>query len=1142
MLITHTSNLSENLLQHLAKVIGASPLSSPFESELFLIQSQGMERWISQQLASEFGVWGNAEFLFPSKFFSRLADSVDQPLRTELFSRQALVWHFDAILSEVESEPDFEVLQQYLRASDPSALALKRFYFARELAMLFDQYQMMRHEMLTAWQKHALCLPDEPSEAWQALLWRKLLSRVGSQAHRGEIWQQAIAALEENQPLFVKALPERIHIFGLNTLPPLFLKFVQAVALHTDVHLYLLSPTASFWGDVLSKKQQLKATQQTEQMDLFSLTAEAEHETNAYFPLLGALAQQGKDFNLAIQTGEFEAGFGFDSFVEHDAPETALHWIQNGLYRNDVAGFSHASLTQDASISVHSCHSAYREVQVLRDQLWQILDQDPTIQLRDIVVMAPDIQTYAPFIESVFESVRYSIADRSLKLESSAVERFTNLLSLLKSRFEWEAVLDFIAAPEIMSKQGWDEEDLSLIQKWVVESQIRWGRSQDQRTEAGLPAFSENSWRFGLDRMLMGFMLGSFENDANDTVPYLEIEGSRINLLSELYQQIQTLMSMSEQANQARTRTDWQVTFMDWSRQLFDDKQTDLMPLTEVLTSLTEVTVDAAVDPDTQTYSLEVMSAWLKGQVSESKSSSGFLRGQLTFCSMLPMRAIPFKVIALLGMNEGAFPKVTPNLSFDLMPRNWQSGDRSRRADERYQFLEVLLSVRKHLIISYQGQSIQTNDELPPSIVVSELLVELEKLSLPQTQWVTVHPLHGHHSSYFENKPNAVTPALVSYNAQAFELAQTLTQPKSVKTALAWWQGQIETSKWVDLLTKADQFQISLMDLIRFAKNPHAVFLRHVLDLYATKSEEAIAPLETFTLNALMESNLISDWVVALKACEDLEGDAQMGAIQQVHQTQRALLKGSGSWPLGIQGEQLLDHYQNEVETFFLGLQEKSLGKKQQPLEQDFARLFYSDDASLKTLNRLPFELTLADNVTLVANFTLYDKALVYSRYGKMQLKDSIQAWLGHLFYCATCGVTERKPRPTIVWMRDAELCFQPLEAIVARQMLLKWIQLYLQGHREPSQWLVKPAGAWLEALSKAKPGVDEQVTLQKAMLAAETSFDESKKNEPNWQLLWPELSGKEVLREVFDEVDSMWKDLLTPYQDHQIEYEAFEQ
>jgi exodeoxyribonuclease V gamma subunit len=161
---------------------------------------------------------------------------------------------------------------------------------------------------------------------------------------------------------------------------------------------------------------------------------------------------------------------------------------------------------------------------------------------------------------------------------------------------------------------------------------------------------------------------------------------------------------------------------------------------------------------------IEVVKSCLENLLEHVNFGHGFISSGVTFCAMLPMRSIPFKVVCLVGMNMDAFPRESKILGFDLMAKNPRIGDRSRRNDDKYLFLEALISARNKLYISYVGQSIRDNTRISPSVLVSELIDYIkEGFGLSEDEIVTFHRLQAFSSEYFNTDSK-----LFSYSNENF--------------------------------------------------------------------------------------------------------------------------------------------------------------------------------------------------------------------------------------------------------------------------------------------------------------------------------------------------------------------------------------
>jgi exodeoxyribonuclease V gamma subunit len=916
MFILHSSNKTENLVFHLTSVIENSPLSSPFAKEVFLIQSQGMERWLSQQLASQFKVWGNYEFLFPGKFFSSLAQSIDSRLSDAAFERHLMLWRIEGLLRRLDGDV-FTPLTQYLSGEN---VALKRYQLAQQLSQIFDQYQMMRPDMLEAWQKGRL-LYQTTTEKWQQALWLQITGQTGSR-HRGSLWQDVIAKLNgAEEGAFSSQLPERISVFGLNIMPPLFLSYLQGLSRHCQLHLFLLNPAQDFWADLASKRQR------------------SHDESFSGHPLLSTLGQQGREFQeMLLEQAQFD--FEPESFEPGEA-RTNLQWLQNGILNNRLGG---QLLQPDNSISIHACHSRMREVEVLKNQLLQALENDATLELRDIVVMAPDIQVYEPFISAVFDDIQHAIADRSLRLSNNALDAFIRFLDLSQSRFGWQSVVDLLEQPVVYPGFGLSETDLELVKHWVRDTRVRWGRSAQHKRELGLPELSENTWQASLDRLLMGYAVGSDQDFVAEVLPYRDIEGSSAQALGSLCDFMQLLFKASKELKQAKPLKSWSTQLYYYADQLLAAAEpVERQQLNELLAELSAEL--AAVHNDD--VDLQVIISWLKGMVAEHKSANGFLRGQLTFCSMLPMRSIPFKVIALLGMNDGEFPKIDRNPTFDLLAKDFRKGDRSHRSDDRYQFLEILLSARQQLIVTYVGQSISHNDPIPPSVVVSELLEVL-----PHGENLIIrHPLQPFSRRYFDGTEN-----LFSFSEPDYETAKALSgrSDQALTSTSLWWQGTIPDNN-------AETEVIELDELFSFFRHPQRHFMQRQMDLRFTGMRINAEEREPFSIDKLEGYGIYHEWI----------RDALDGKPVSVKKFQ-----AQGRWLAGVPGELEFERQQRVINEFVARIKAKNLGA---PLDD------------------LPVDITV-NGCRLIGKLgNRYECGSLFYRYADLKGRDFICALLHHL-------------------------------------------------------------------------------------------------------------------------------------------------
>ncbi len=1026
MFYLHVSNRTENLLRHLAEVMRADQQPDFFAKELFLIQSQGMERMIAQTLADEFRCFCNFKFFLPLDFLGFVADRLGMGISPDGFQRQILTWRIDGLLRDLSDEVYLPIVS-YLSGENNE---LKRFQLARRLANIFDQYQLMRPDMLAKWERGVLAT-THPAESWQMDLWRRLLAQPAGEVHRGMQFSQVIERLNGKEDL-AGMLPKRISVIGLHTIPPIFLNYLNSLSSHMDVHLFLLSPCRNYWGNVESQRTQFKrlARKPSERI---------QQEVEEHHPLLAVLGRQGRDLqNMMLDGASFALEFAsYDDPLEgreyDDAP--LLHRLQTDLLEGCFPDEQVAKIVApDDSIQVVSCHSKLREITVLKDHLLRLLHLDSDLELRDIIVMAPDIQEYAPLIPAVFKDIQHSIADRSIRRRNSIIAAFLRFLDLFTGRFGWSELLDLLRQPVVFPQFQLSSSDLDTLQQWVTDSGIRWGLSGQQRREAGLPGFDETSWQAGLDRLLMGYAIEADEF-IDGVLPFADIEGRGAYALGGLCRFIELVEGARQDFQRSCPVGDWSETLFGLIQQLFgDDNEQELVELRSIVAELSE-----AISPFHEgEVGFKVIREWFNQSAKESRSSTGFLRGQLTFCSMLPMRSIPFKVVCLIGLCDGVFPKNDNHDTFDLMGTDFRPGDRSPRADDRYQFMEALLAARSHLYLSYIGQSIRTNDVIPPSVVVTELLEVLES-GYGAKDIVVRHPLHPFSRKYFADGNDS---RLFSYDRYYCKTAETLqrgAQPPAV-----WWQGQLDR--------KIDK--VLLGDLLRFYINPQKFFVKDCLGIRLDSGEELPDDRELFELSGL------DKYYVE----EEMVGAGLAGKMADVF----LKVQTEGQWPLGTSGQLAFEEKQTAVEIFIEKVREQQMGPRLVDVPLDFN----------------------VGNYRLVGSMSnVYENGVMLVRYGKLRGRDLLSAWIHHqvLRRLVPTAKTRVVALDRVIGFSgdlvgpDFEILFTHFDA----------------GCRAPSRFFIEPALSYASQLANTRSRTSPiDKALQTFNMRLENGY------EPEWQLL----------------------------------------
>ena len=1046
-----TSNRLEILADQLAEVLG-QPLPSPFDPEIIVVQSKGMERWISLQLAERHGVCANCRFPFPNAFVHEIFRRVlgTAPPRS-LFDPEIMTWRIMKALPSLLENPAFAPLRVYLASGRSD---LKRFQLAKRVADLFDQYLLFRPEMMFQWEQGK-------AGHWQALLWRNLVEGH-EREHRAALAQGFFAAMEKNtDPL--PGLAGRISVFGIAALPRFHLQVLDTLSRVAQVNLFLLNPSKEYWGDILTAWEMKKHVPSRKAVSKEHLHMERGNS------LLASMGGLGRDFFEMIQ--EFQA----EEFSLYEAPEggSLLGCIQLDIMNLQERQEKQRLPGEDRSLQIHSCHSPMRELEVLRDQLLRMFEQDPSLLPKDILVMMPDIERYAPYIQAVFDTlpgderrIPFSIADRGVRKEGGISETFLGLLDLPTSRFGVGGILNHLECKAVRSRFGFLDEDLETVRKWVSETRIRWGIDEMHKKALGLPPFAQNTWRAGLDRLLLGFALpGGDERLFTGILPYDAVEGDETRILGSLVEFAEKLFSGARSLSEPRALAGWQRDLAQVLDDFFEPEEETDREIQMIRRMLDDLVEAGSLSSCEEELPLSVVRSYLEGSLDQTSYGYGFITGGITFCAMLPMRSIPSRVICLLGMDGEAYPRQSSPLGFDLMAKYPRRGDRSRRNDDRYLFLETILSAREMLYISYVGQSIQDNTVLPPSVLVSELIDYVEQgfevhEGDMMERLLTRHRLHAFSPEYFKNRPK-----LFTYSEENFEIAgMSLTPRKKPEPFISTKLCEPEET-WRN---------VDLRSLCAFFSNPAKFLLGRRLGIDLEEGFSLIEEREPFEVKSLERYLLEQDMVRRLLQSGDLKDSSVLAAA-------------SGRLPHGAVGQSVYDDLSPGVE--------------------DFSRSL-SPWIAEEPFGNVDFQVHVgAFSVEGSLEHVYKDRAIHY-RYAGLKGRDLMVAWIHHLMLnrirpegfprCSlVAGLSTNSGRPRKVLCYE----FEPVEE--GEAILEGLLSLYWEGLRRPLHFF--PESSWTYAQERLSNKSASEASLKSARKVWEGGWNRGESQDLSYRLCFGE-------------------------------------
>jgi len=1075
--------IHSNQLEELRDVVDfwlrQHPLN-PLEHEVFLVQNNGMGQWLKQNLAknTSLGIAAAMQMQLPSLFIWSVYRAIlgEQIPQEQPLAKAPLTWRLYRLLPTLISQTGFETLSTFLTADENSR---KRYQLAEQLADLFDQYQVYRSDWLADWaagldllrNAHGDGDPLPEAQRWQAALWRAVLNDLGGEdalpfASRASVHTEFMSRIDslERRP---SGIPRRIILFGLSSLPQQALEVLAKLGKFCQIVLFVHNPCQHYWADIIEDKELLKAERrrQTYKPGMTSSLSADDLHLHAP-PLLAAWGKQGRDYIRLLDLFDEKSSYQdwhwpdskIDLFKDYgdDGRRSLLQHLQQSILDLEPLPAEPVLLdSADESLIFHVAHSPQREVEILHDQLlarFEAAEQHgKPLYPRDVIVMVPDINAYAPHIRAVFglhppgdpRYIPYSLADQQQRGQNPLLVALEALLNLPESRFTVSEYLGLLEVGALRDRFKIGEGAKTKLHQWIEDAGIRWGLNAEQRAETvAMPAHLEaNTWQFGLRRMLLGYAVGAGEA-FNGIEPYEEIGGLDAEWIGGLSFLLETLEKYAALLKGQQNFSDWRNTLLSLLDDFFivggeTDRKT-LDTLTASLEKWSQYCEQAGLTATDLLPVSVVREAWLAG-VDEPSLHQRFLSGRVNFCTLMPMRAIPFRLICLLGMNDGDYPRNQQAHSFDLMNQrgHYRPGDRSRRQDDQYLFLEALLSARQQLYVSWVGRSIRDNSELPPSVLISQLRDAVSQgWTLAGDQKlldaITIkHPLQPFSHDYVAKNRD---PRWFTYAREWFEKSPATgvnTQPP--------------------IVAEEKPLTLTLESLAHFLKAPVKTFCNHALKFGFEEDTVTSEDSEPFNFDSLQAHVFGHQLVDALQS-------ADPGDVDAFFAEQQTAMARKGQLPLGGFAQSaysnLVDPVKKSWDTYQVML--SSWPRELEAHALALPPFVLADGATVQLTGELSHLRGTCDDrrkglLHLTAQ-TLLPK-------GAIKHHNLFGYWLQHLAGCA-----EGMQLQTLVIAADGVIEIPPIEQAEAYAYLQTIIEAYHQGMRAPLPVACKTALAWLAA------------------------------------------------------------------------------
>ena len=1071
-----SSDQPASLIERLALDLGTAPLG-PFERETIIVGSRGAERWLRHELARRHGCAAGLDFPFAASFFTSVAEGLvageqvagGAATHRSDDERQRLTWRIHGLLEDdLAAEPGFEAIRAYVgsRAEHDSRKLLG---LAGVLADRFAEYQLYRPDVLLGWSQGEI--PADGPAVWQAALWRKLFPDRDGPIQPVRLYAEALERLHAATSI-PRGLPPRLSVFGIDSLPPIFVRLLHGVARHVPVRVYLQAPPRRTWAD------------------------------GAGNPLFATFGSVVREFVALLEDLATPAGsIAVDEHHAGAAPDDASMLarlqsdIREGVHR--VRGASPATLSaRDASIRVHRCHSPMREMEVLRDQLLAAFAADGSLRPHDILLLVPDVTTYAPMVDAVFgigetglPRIPHRIADRPVVQESRMADAALRTLRLVGARWTATEIVELLDLPPVQRAAGLEGDAIHKVIGWIEDTNIRWGRDGAMRRDLfALPAVDANSWRAGIDRLLMGYAMGRTNEPVDGIYPAAGDTIGDPETLGLFAQFIDTLFDTLTDWRTGRTLAEWSVTLRTaFTRLLATSDDDQAVELAELLTAVDALATLDAGDGAARVVELAVVRDWLEQRLAGEGHAAGFLAGGMTVAELRPMRVVPHRLVAIAGLDDASFPRRHDRPAFDLMATRC-AGDRNRRADDRQLFLDTLLAAGDQLILSYVARSARDNTERAASVVVAQLLDVIDdSFASPDParrarRVVEVeHRLQPFSAAYFTGTPGDPLFSYSRVNAQALERAATGTRiPASpFSPAVIAVAEDMEGSP-----------EIRLDELIACWANPARFFCTRTLGIRLPRDLGALEECEPLTVDAL-DRYKVHDAMLGrhLAGARDLSRE-------------RAEAVSLGRLPSGALGPVWFDALDAELQDLLDRLGAPSFDE--------------------------PCAVNVAgDGWRLVGRVgELTTDGLIHVRPGACRPQDRMRAWITHLAVSATF----KEPLTTRFVARTEDVRFRPVVDPLAPLAAL--VQGYLAARTQPlpffpraSHDFVKQELLWEEKRRTSK-GTVRKPSLDVARAAfREREFERGPRGDVEDEYVALCWRGREPLDDAVDEF-VRWSDL----------------
>ena len=938
-----------------------------FQREYVIVPTAGVKAWLMPELARRFGarlgfsdgVVANIEvgyvgmlnrFIAPDRVMS------DDPWSIDRMTAR--------LLTIFSANPEHVYYQDLIERCGGPLRA------ARRMADRFDRYAVRRPGMIVAWENSSPILTAESStevldneyvmralsneQMPQFELWRKLRAAIDQPS-----WPMVTAQLLDSiaNGTKIEGVPVRLLVVGLQSLSLQNLRVLEALGTVSDVRVFLVHPSPGLekhWSNELAT---LPLTRGVVPL----------RETNFVVPTgVDSLVASWSRGSYELQKVLASQGIrpSFAQAIQNDS-DTLLHRLQNTV-AFDLAAVPGTLDASDHSLLIHRCHHISRQVEVAHTALLHAFNELEDLQPDEVVILCPNIESAAPYLEAIFDrpvkvssgrtiKIPLVVGDRSLREVSDGADLLNTLLAVTVGRFSVDDVMGFATSSLVRKQFKVSTDSVALWYRIAEKARVRWGLDAQQRAHAGLNAPQENAhtWKAAIERTLLGATLPDSAPaiELGGVVPMTDYEVSDIPGVAQLIAILDVLGKLETQTHIANSV----------------GRSCDMVQ--EALISLagsTDPELEAALEAldhvrfsmgGEESASIPVAFAEFADVLTERLTASPgrqpLRTGAVTASSTIPLRSVPFRVICVLGVDDGSL-SLGESEGDDLVDAQQFVGDPDARAEQRRVLLDAMMAASQRLIVTCNGRSIKNNTPIPLVTPLAEFVDFCGRNGVKShttrdgeecSQIEIVHPRHAASEKNFV-LGEVVSDRVWSPDDSLRSLADAIRQHTLEDAPVAQ-----SHSFAVDR-----QHIVELSDLERAFVNPLALFLRETLDVRTFREDltpdDATLPLESKNFKEVARSFL--------------DGVLLLGSSFNINEWQQTI-RLTGLLPVGAFGESELEQAES--------------------LANSFIELAHENEFHLTELTSVNIELRLADQ-TLVrgtlpgVDLRADEPALVFTSFG----------------------------------------------------------------------------------------------------------------------------------------------------------------